>query len=252
MKLIVSYGGGVNSTAMLIGCVRRNITPDAILFADTGGELPTTYGYVMLFSEWLVSQGFPTIHTVHYAGKHATLEEDCLNTCTLPSLAYGSRTCSQKYKIAPQDAWIKQQGWDTSPLRKAIGIHAGEAHRAKRESMGNVEFCYPLIEWGWDEEDCVDVIRNTPIDWRKQPPPHKSACFFCPACKKHEVLKLAQCWPDHFERACAIEGAAKAAGKLKTVKGLGRHWSWRALVDADRAQLALMPEATGMPCMCGL
>lgn len=36
MTMMVSYGGGTNSTAMLIGMVERGERPDAILFADTG------------------------------------------------------------------------------------------------------------------------------------------------------------------------------------------------------------------------
>ena len=38
MKTIVSYGGGTNSTAMLVGLWERGERPDAIVFADTGGE----------------------------------------------------------------------------------------------------------------------------------------------------------------------------------------------------------------------
>ena len=38
--LVVAYGLGVDSTAMLIEFVRRGIRPDLILFADTGGEQP--------------------------------------------------------------------------------------------------------------------------------------------------------------------------------------------------------------------
>lgn len=36
--LVVSYGAGVDSTALLVEFVRRQIRPDYILFADTGGE----------------------------------------------------------------------------------------------------------------------------------------------------------------------------------------------------------------------
>ena len=34
---LVSFGGGTNSTAMLIGMFERQIPVDLILFADTGG-----------------------------------------------------------------------------------------------------------------------------------------------------------------------------------------------------------------------
>lgn len=42
-KIVVSYGGGTNSTALLVGMVNNKIIPDAIIFADTGGEKPETY-----------------------------------------------------------------------------------------------------------------------------------------------------------------------------------------------------------------
>ncbi len=73
---IVSYGGGTNSTAMLIECVNRGIKVDLILFADTGGERPHTYKYIEMFSRWLVGKGYPAIITV--------LRD--LHTCTIPHL----------------------------------------------------------------------------------------------------------------------------------------------------------------------
>ena len=67
--VVVSYGGGTNSTAMLIGMVERSEPVDLILFADTGGERPGTYAYVDLFSGWLRERGYPA--TVSYT--HLTL-----------------------------------------------------------------------------------------------------------------------------------------------------------------------------------
>ena len=51
--LVVAYGMGVDSTAMLIGMEKRGIRPDIILFADVGGEKPDTYLYAPIFREWL-------------------------------------------------------------------------------------------------------------------------------------------------------------------------------------------------------
>ena len=44
--IVVSYGGGTNSVAMLVGLHERGLRPDAIVFADTGGEKPNTYGHM--------------------------------------------------------------------------------------------------------------------------------------------------------------------------------------------------------------
>ncbi len=62
--LVVSFGGGTNSAAMLIEMARRKVRPDLIMFADTGGEKPHTYQHVLDFSEWLVGHGMPAITAV--------------------------------------------------------------------------------------------------------------------------------------------------------------------------------------------
>lgn len=43
---VVSFGGGTNSTAMIIGMYLHKIPIDLILFADTGGEQPHTYEFM--------------------------------------------------------------------------------------------------------------------------------------------------------------------------------------------------------------
>jgi hypothetical protein len=99
--LVVAYGLGVNSTAMLVEFANRGITPDLILFADTGGEKPETYAYLPIIQRYLKEVDLPEVVTVRYEPKWAvyhTLEGQCLHTGTLPSLAYGGKSCSLKYK----------------------------------------------------------------------------------------------------------------------------------------------------------
>jgi 3'-phosphoadenosine 5'-phosphosulfate sulfotransferase (PAPS reductase)/FAD synthetase len=93
--LVVAYGLGVDSTAMLIEFVRRGIRPDHILFADTGGEKPETYSYLPVMQKYLSNFRFPPVVTVRYVPTRAvyhTLEQQCLHTGTLPSLAYGGKS----------------------------------------------------------------------------------------------------------------------------------------------------------------
>ena len=107
--LVVAYGLGVNSTAMLVEFVRRGIRPDLILFADTGGEKPETYAYLPVIQQYLEGMKFPPVVTVRYEPRTApyrTLEGQCLHTGTLPSLAYGGKSCSMKYKVAPPNKLI--------------------------------------------------------------------------------------------------------------------------------------------------
>ena len=243
--LVVSYGGGTNSTALLIGYAEKGIRPDLIMFADTGGEFERTYKYVDLFSDWLEENG-------REGFRHTSLEDECKNNETLPSLAFGFKGCSVKWKRQPMDRYIRDEWprskevWDAGlRIRRAIGIDAGEAHRGKIPDDKRFTYEFPLIGWDWGREECLEAIERSGL-----PSPGKSACFYCPAARKNEVIKLAETHPDLFARAVAMEENAKP-NLGPTVSGLGRNYSWKNLVEADRAQGKFsFAEAPSIDCMC--
>jgi hypothetical protein len=248
--LVVAFGGGVNSAAMILGMHERGIRPDLIQFADTGGEKPQTYEFVDTLRRWTVREMGLGIVTVQASLKtDASLEDNCLRLGTLPSIVYGGRTCSQRWKLEPCEKYLNhwqpaKDAWAAGlRIRNAKGIDAGELRRAKDFSDKKTIVEYPLIEWGWQREQCVEAIERHGL-----PVPVKSACFYCPSSKKAEVLTLARDHPDLFARAVAMEH--NAAAKLVNIKGLGRHWSWEQIAKADEAQSKLFTESVQVPCMC--
>jgi hypothetical protein len=100
---------------------------------------------------------------------------------------------------------------------------------------------YWLIERGLFRKDCIEIIKAAGIK-----PPGKSACFFCPSSKKHEILELKKNNPALIKRALTIEQQAD----LTSIKGLGRSWSWKDLVEYDDAQDDLFECFVGIPCDC--
>jgi hypothetical protein len=88
---------------------------------------------------------------------------------------------------------------------KAIGYDAGpsDGRRIKEFRDRKYRFWYPLREFGLDRAACIDLIRSEEL-----PLPCKSACFFCPATKKPELVQLHSDYPDLLERALAIERKA--------------------------------------------
>lgn len=78
---IVSFGGGTNSAALLVGLYQHHIPVDLILFADTGAEHPHTYHFIRQMDEWLIAHGMPQITVVEKFdryGNRLTLEMECL------------------------------------------------------------------------------------------------------------------------------------------------------------------------------
>ena len=249
---VVSYGGGVNSVAMLVGFKERNQVPDLIINSDTGGEKPETYCHMALVDQWLRSINWPGITVVSVADNPnavaRTLEEQCLRKETLPSIAYGFKTCSQRWKADPQRKFFNN--WEFAQpaikagikIRQAIGYDAGESHRSLMADP-KTEFFFPLREWNWGRKECIEAITRAGL-----PVPVKSACFFCPSSKKGEILKLRRDHPDLFDRAVAMERNAQS--KNTAVKGLGRNWSWESLAAADDAQMKMFTDVIDTPCGC--
>lgn len=267
--IIVCYGGGVDSTAMLVALKRQGIRPDLITFADVGAEKPETYETVEIMSAWCESVGFPTITTCRKITTDQVTYEDLTGNClvneTLPSLAFGMKSCSIKWKQDPQDyavkgckrgpnkcdphpLWIDAQARGVKPV-KLIGYDSGKAdiRRSKKlkDHDDDFDYRYPLQMLGWQREDCIAAIVQEGL-----PVPIKSACFFCPASQKWELWWLAGAHPDLFEKALEIEigamtghhtrfdsiemgagfmemiGSGDRWPSAKTTVGLGRSFAW--------------------------
>lgn len=268
-RVVVCLGGGVDSTAMLIALARQGIRPDAITFADVGGEKPETLEYVRYMEDWLAKVGFPSVTWCKKITLPSTvysdLEGNCVSNETLPSLAFGMKSCSIKWKQKPQDYAIKgcKRGpmkcephpiWNESietgrKIIKLIGYDAGKAdlRRSKNLKTEDKEFMYlyPLQQLGWTRKDCIRAIAEEGLEI-----PIKSACFFCPASKTWELYWLAGKHPELFEKSLHMEivamtghhtrfdeiemgadfmeliGSGDRWPSTKTTVGLGRSFAW--------------------------
>jgi hypothetical protein len=238
--LVVSYGGGVNSTAMLVGFHQRRIRPELIMMADPGNEKTQTYEYLPVINDWLASVGFPTVTIVRYEpkrckhGSYRTLGENCLRNGTLPSLAFGRKACSMKWKVAPQNAFCAswepaRRAWAAGlRVRKAIGYDCGIKDSVRYADAGDrndrkYEYIYPLRDWGWDRDPCITEIIKAGL-----PVPVKSACYFCPSTKPDELHSL-EAW--QLKSIVIMETRAKP--RLHAVGGL-----WRRAVKGYRGAIS--------------
>ena len=82
---------------------------------------------------WLKGHGMPPITRVYKTtrdSKRLTLEQECLQSGTLPSIAYGFKRCSLKHKIGPQEKFCNHY----LPCQKVWGSGqaGGEIHRLRR------------------------------------------------------------------------------------------------------------------------
>lgn len=261
--IVVSYGGGTNSSALVIALVAKGIKPDCIVFADTGNEHPATYAFMRRFDDWLESVGFPRITVVRYqiksvkkrnriikpylaigttalawyvfeqvakqTIKYGTLGDECLVLEALPAKAYGRSACSEKWKINPIRNYLKSKYENYIEM---VGIHSDEQYRVLSNtgdlkcSIDYVFQDYPLIEWGYNQKTCEEICLKVLGEV-----PKKSSCWFCPNMRLSEVRELKAEYPELYELGCFMEEQSMPHVTSKNIKGLGRTFSWR---DIDK------------------
>jgi len=241
MVHIVCFGGGINSVALVVRMVREKMPIDYILFSDTLAEKPQTYQYFDVLNDFLRRSGYPEI-TVLPPYRDEGLYGECIRLKRLPSIVYGFKSCSEKWKRRPYLKFIKEKG--LSEVVSYKGFDTDEGHRIKDYDTKFEKVRFPLIDWDMDRMDCVKEIIDAGL-----PVPTKSACFFCPSSHKQEVQDIKRTNPELMLAAQKMEETAKP--NLKTVRGLGRSWSWTELVKQNQFNF----ENTKQPdigCECGL
>lgn len=250
--VVLAYGIGVDSTSLLVELEARGERPDLVLSADPGAEKPDTYAYQQMIAGWMAARGiaYEVVRYVPQRFKHwppyYSILANVLTNATLPSISLGRHSCSLKWKVAPQDAFLKQ--WATAQAAWArgqkvirlIGYDASPADTRRHAHTSGIddplfECRYPLREWGWTRDRCIARIEAAGL-----PVPPKSSCFFCGAIQPNEVRALpAWC----LRLIVLIE--ARAEPRLRTVEGLWRR-STRTrpgrITDFIRSE-GLLPEA---------
>lgn len=187
--VVLAYGIGVDSTALLIELEARGEAPDLVLSADPGAEKPETYEYQRMIAAWMHARGIPyeIVRYVPRRFKHwppyYSILANVLTNATLPSISLGRHSCSLKWKVAPQDAFLKQWaparaawangqkverliGYDTSPSDSRRHAHAAGLDDPLFQCR------YPLREWNWTRDRCIARIEAAGL-----PVPPKSSCW---------------------------------------------------------------------------
>lgn len=234
---VVNYGGGVNSTALLCECVERSIKIDLVVFADTGSEMPHTYGFIELFNKWLIDHDMPPVISTRWirkSGKFVSLHEWCESDNRVPSRAYGMSGCTTKWKQQPADlfvrnhALVEMEHTAGRTVERWIGYDADEPERAERMLEKSPQpdlwvWKAPLLEWDMGRDECLKSIQKAGL-----PSPGKSSCWMCPSMRKPEILAIKDQYPELLERALKMESRAIAAGNLGTKErqGLGGRMNW--------------------------
>ena len=209
MRTVVSYGGGVQSTALVVLAMRHRWPVDEIIHVDlTDAESPSTREYVARFREWLRNE----------FGREITIVERDLYGDMLkhpeftPVPWHGKhrkfmlrRQCTREYKVAPIQRYLTQK-YPHGIIKLMLGISADEWTRMRQSSHSRIEHVYPLVDGMISRRHCLEIIRDAGLEL-----PQKSSCWFCPYRSTGSQWALIRQYPHLAEMARMLEDRINTA-----------------------------------------
>jgi len=220
MKNIVSYGGGTQSTAMILMALNGEYDlqrPDFGVYCDTGSEPQFINEYVDYFIEYVKNKhGFIIYKIMHKEG----LEKQVLAkpkksragnfyTSSVPPFytldqngkkGMLNRQCTLDYKTNPIAKFITSKLGRGKKYNMWIGISFDERSRMKISTLKKRTNYYPLVENFIRRKDSIDYIVDRGL--RK---PQRSSCYFCPFHSDDYWLWLKKYHKKEFNRAVDFE-----------------------------------------------
>lgn len=247
----ISYGGGVQSTALVLLAIDGQLDFDVALFANVGddSEHPGTLRWVRgVMQPYAEERGFP-IHELDRIKRDGTVEtlmgrltKEGSRSLPIPvrmsNGAPGLRSCTGDFKIRVVGKWLKANGASKdNPATVAIGISTDEIHRANSKRVEPYERpVYPLLDLGWSRQDCLRYIDAT---LGKVPP--KSSCYFCPFHRPDTWAEMRRHEPELFWKSVDLE---RTLNERRDMLGKDHVWLTRFNKPLDEA---IQPEQDVLP-----
>jgi hypothetical protein len=284
MQTILSYGLGVESSAILINWLDSPSTCPCqlheliVITAQTGDEYEDTrrdveahilprlrkhnIRYVQVARKGhLQADGITVLSDARqpqrlYIEGDYKLSDELRAAGTLPQFAGEQHRCSLKFKAWVIEQWLAENliqpalhafGYNAEETRRvaksdaatarriAFGFNADETKRIGRATGYDTplrQSFYPLVEWGWTRQTCIDYLRETlGVIWRK------SSCTYCPfnALKEDALVRHKQ-HPEQVADAMVLEHVSLSLNPRGT---LYRNRSLIEIADASGNRLAV-------------
>lgn len=193
---VASLSGGKDSTAMVLRLLEEKKPLDRILFCDTGIEFPQMYEHIARLEQEL---SIPIIrlkpeksfefYLLEYKPKRRNPNNPLAGNVGLGWADSRVRWCTSLLKTRLIDRYLKEFRRDYEIIQY-IGIAADETKRMRN-------MCYPLVEWGMTEQDCLNYCYARGYDWGGLYRAFKRvSCWCCPLQPLSELRILRKRYPE--------------------------------------------------------
>ena len=201
---IFSFGGGVQSTAVLVLQAQGVLNYDEFVFVNVGddSENPATLEYIEKYSKpYAAAHGIKLVEIGSPRKDGKTLYQYVMDAKRGTGMVVymsggmpGNRDCTVQFKIKNIQRYMKRQGH--RDYITGIGISLDEYQRMRDDPDKE----YPLIDLRISRAECHRVILDAGL-----PTPPKSSCWFCPFQSLNAWRNMRQNNPDMFQRAVELE-----------------------------------------------
>lgn len=231
----VLMGGMGDDTAMLIAeLYERGFEPDEIVFCDTGSEFPHTYEFIKFLQNWCDKNKWSKVVILKKLDKFdqpLSVISLCQSQNTLPAVAFGSKSCSLRFKAETADKYFNNKiecwvAWGskksvfndktkemeefyakgtrinthTGKILRIVGLNEDEPNRVAKW-RNEPKWCqsFPLFDWGIGEHES-DAVERVGLYY-----PGKSSCTVCPNMSHGEIAMLRDNYPEIHKQSLSIE-----------------------------------------------
>lgn len=212
---VLSFGGGVQSTAMILLVKEGKLPkPDLVIHSDTGSEMPYTQPIIEEVEKICKDLEIDFRIVKSHRGK---LHEDYLKNSAVPVI--GVRSCTLNFKILPQRREIRKIVGSKNGVLLAecwLGITTDESNRRIKSELKWIGNKFPLLDkYVMNREQCLQLCKKYNLEVKK------SGCFCCPYWGKKGFVNLFRNYPELFDICLEMESRYQEKYKLKKTLTLG-------------------------------
>lgn len=202
--VIISFSGGKDSSALTLRAIELKMHIDEVICCDTYKEFPAMYRHIekvkkvvedagIKFTMLRSEKSFDYLMFEHSVKrKNQDLEGHKGYSWAGPL----QRWCTSKLKVDVIRRYLAELNNKFNVIQ-LIGIATDEQYRLERQYANRDDVRFPLVEWGWSEEDCLKYCYSKGYDWEGLYELFsRVSCWCCPLQPLEELRKLRTHFPD--------------------------------------------------------
>ena len=198
MEHIVAYSGGKDSSAMLLRMIELDMQIDKIVFADTTLEFPEMYKYINKIEKHIgrkITRVRPKKSFYHWFYGKFTRGKHKGRIRGFPYVVTHGYCC-RELKIYPMR--------DLQPTKDNI-VYLGIAKGEEKRIQKNPNLKYPLLDWGWTEEKCLQYLKDKGLENPLYKHFKRTGCWLCPKQSQKSLKSLYLHYPAMWKHLKKLE-----------------------------------------------